>query len=258
MLAHRKSRAADLRQHLENVQVGGVVAAEQHPPSRKRLLVQQGAQADPFVDAAGPRINHRLAFDQGDAFRRQQVLMLRQRRLQDRLGFWRKAIVQRQAVNLVFQQNTGMGLGQIGKQAPHLLRDRRRQRPYLAVIAAHFGAMAADGGGAQRREQPVYGNQGAATDKGQRAAQFVIQAQQRRLQIGGHHHGIGRAGEIEQSPVYVQKEGRIAVYERRHQGKSKSCVSIGVWHRAKAPVFPLTPYRTHKFRFISAGISVAR
>ena len=58
-------------------------------------------------------------------------------------------------------------LGKAGENFGHCLRQGLAAR-HLAVGAAYLATMRADGGGAERREQPVDAFQGTAADKGER------------------------------------------------------------------------------------------
>ena len=108
-----------------------------------------------------------------------------------------------------------------------------------------YKSMGADGGGAERREQPVDGFQRTSRYKGQRAMQLVRQALQRATQFRRHVHAIGRARQIQQCAVNIEEESRVAAHRRHHQvsvahilRKSKSLRSNGIETRRGSNGFP--------------------
>ena len=137
-------------------------------------------------------------------------------RQQSATRFRRQAIMQRQCISLVFQQHAGMPGGQRRKGARHGFAQRQRQGAQHAIGAAQFRAMAANGRALQRREQCINHRQRTPTDERQRTIQPRRQQAQSGFQAVGHDHGIGRAGQIKQGAVNVQKQGRVGIYRRRH------------------------------------------
>ena len=79
-----------------------------------------------------------------------------------------------------------------------------RDAGHLAIHAAYFAAMGADGRGLKWREQRVDAFQRTSADKGHRAVKLVRKLFQRTQQLGRDFDAIRRARQIQQSAVNIQ------------------------------------------------------
>ena len=204
MPADGKAAPAQPRQDAKDIQIGGVVAAEQDGAARERLLLGQRRDGGALVHADGTRLDHRLAVQDMHLFGLEQLGVLFHGRGQNRLRFGRQAVMQCQGAFLVFQQQARNVGGQANENVAHRIGQRLAARD-LPVQPADLAAMRADGGGTERREQMIDAVQRAAADKGQRAAKLVRQFLQAAQQFARHLDAIGRARQIQQGTVNVQK-----------------------------------------------------
>ncbi len=125
-LSHGKAAPSQPGQNAKNIQIGGVVAAEQDGTSLERLLPRQLEDGAALVDAQRPRLDHRLAVQDVYFFRLEQFGMLLHRRGENRQGFRRQPVMQRQSAFLVLQQKAGNVIGKAGEYLPHQNRATAR------------------------------------------------------------------------------------------------------------------------------------
>ena len=112
-----KAQPAESGNDVEHRLVGGVVADEDRMPTGERRVPHQGVDRVAFVDAGGFDLEHELARQDVDGMVRLPRADAFDGRLQRRPQMRRKAVMQRQRITLVLDQNTGPEFAQGRKRA---------------------------------------------------------------------------------------------------------------------------------------------
>src|SRR6185437_2355470 len=136
--------AANFRQHFENRLIGDIIADENRDATGKGRMRHQLANARAFVDTRPLDFEYRLSQEQFGRFGG-KLLARCGHVMPQAFGILRRlAIVQRQRIVFVFNDDIGTDIASVGKAPAKVLRQRLRPIESLTIAQAHLRTMSAD------------------------------------------------------------------------------------------------------------------